>query len=338
MSASWGDYDNDGYLDLYICKYYASNELYHNNGNGTFSLITNAGVEDIRDSERAVWVDYNNDRYLDLYVVNREQDNRFYKNNGNGRFTEMSGQLGLNNTEIGKNCVWGDIDNDGDLDVFVANIGGNNLYLNNLTSFTDVSTVKNVRYSGNGWESWGACFNDINGDGNIDLFTVGGSESGYDATALFINSGSASNYIFADATASSGISSVLMYATSCSFADYDNDGDPDVFITTNNENVLFRNEKGDDSNSFLKVKVQGKGSGATNTFGFGCKVKVYETLAPSIFRVKEIGNHSEPPEALFGLTEGKTYTVEVYFPCTSQTVTVENITVPRTEALIVEEP
>ncbi len=338
VAAAWGDYDNDGYLDLYLCKYYTNNELYHNNGNGTFSLIVNTTVRDIRDSEGAVWVDYNNDGYIDLYVVNREQDNKFYKNNGDGTFTEISGQAGLNNTEIGKNCIWGDVDNDGDFDVLVANIGTNTLYLNNLTSFTDVSAAKNALYSGYGWESWDASFSDINGNGNIDFFTVGGSESNYEATALMVNAGAASDYIFGDITQSSGISSTSMIATSCAFADCDNDGDPDIFVTTNSSDVLLLNQKEDNNNDFLKVRIRGKGSSATNSFGLGCKVKVYETGSPSVFWFKELRNGSEPPELLFGLTEGKTYTVEVYFPATAQTSTVDNITIPRTQPLVVEEP
>lgn len=338
VAAAWGDYDNDGYLDLYICKYYANNELYHNNGNGTFSLIVDAAVRDIRDSEGASWVDFNNDGYCDLYVVNREQDNRFYKNNGDGTFTEISGQMGLNNTEIGKNGVWEDIDNDGDFDLYLANIGGNNLYLNNLTSFTDASLSKNVRYTGNGWENWDASFADVNGNGNVDLFTTGGSESGYDPTALFINYGSAYGYVFNDVAASAGITSTTLNATSCAFADYDNDGDPDIFVTTNSNNVLFGNQKGDDTNNFLKVRIHGKGSGSTNSFGFGCTVKIYETGTPSSFWLKELRNGSEPPELLFGLTEGRIYTAEIYFPATGQTSTIGNITLPRAEPLLVEEP
>ena len=78
-SAAWGDYDNDGRLDLYICKYYAENEIYHNNGDGTFTEVE-AGIGDKRDSEKAIWVDYDNDGDLDLYVVNREQAKALYRN------------------------------------------------------------------------------------------------------------------------------------------------------------------------------------------------------------------------------------------------------------------
>ncbi len=337
IDAVWGDYNNDGYIDLYLCKYYAENELYHNNGDGTFSLTVGSGVRDVRDSEGAVWVDYNNDGYIDLYVVNREQDNRFFENNGDGTFTEISGTLGLNNTEIGKNCVWSDFDNDGDFDAYVANIGVNNLYVNNLTNFSDAGASKNVRYSAYGWESWDAVWGDFDGDGNDDIFSVGGSESNYEATSLFINSGQLYGYVFGDITGNSGVSAISLKATSCSAADYDNDGDPDIFITTNNENVLYQNQKTSNSYDFLKVRIKGKGSGFTNRYGFGCKVKVYEKNTPSIFWYKEIRSGSEPPELLFGLEKGKTYTVEVIFPGPDKKSITEDVTIPRIQPLLITE-
>lgn len=346
IEAVWGDYNNDGYLDIYLCKYYAPNELYHNDGDGTFSLVTNSAVRDIRDSEGAVWVDYNNDGYIDLYVVNREQDNKFYKNNKDGTFTDISGELGLNNTEIGKSCAWADFDNDGDFDVYIANIGANNLYIcNNFTNFEDTGLEKNVKYTGYGWESWDASCGDFNGDGNIDLVSVGGSESEYQATALFVNSGEIYGFIFGDITQASGLSSVSLFATSCSFADYDNDGDPDIFVTTNpvsyiptySGNVLFKNQKEDDSNSFLKVRVKGKGSGFTNKFGIGCKVNVFKEGESMPSWVKEFRSGSQPPELLFGLQKGKTYTIEVIFPGPDKRSVTEYVTIPRSEPLIIEE-
>ena len=339
-------YYNDGYLDLYLCKYYAENELYQNNGDGTFSLTIGSGLRDIRDSETAVWVDYNNDGYTDLYVVNREQDNRFFENNTDGTFTEISGALGLNNTEIGKNCVWADFDNDGDFDVYIANIGANNLYINdNFTTFTETGTEKNVRYSAYGWESWDAEWGDFDGDGNIDLFTVGGSESSADATSLFKNSGQLFKYVFGDITDNSGIAAVSLLATSCSIADFDGDGDPDIFITTNpniqgtikGENFLYRNQKVSNSYDFLKVRVKGKGAGFTNRFGIGCKVKVYEKESTTPFWYKEIRSGSDPPELLFGLEKGKTYTVEVIFPGPDKKSITEDVTIPAAQPLLIEE-
>ncbi len=338
IAAVWGDYNNDGYLDLYLCKYYAENELYHNNGDGTFSLTIGSGLRDIRDSEGAVWVDYNNDGYIDLYVVNREQDNRFFKSNTDGTFTEISGTTGLNNTEIGKNCAWSDFDNDGDFDVYIANIGANSLYINdNFTTFTETSPEKNVRYSAYGWESWDAVWGDFDGDGDVDLFTVGGSESNYNATSLFINSGQIYGFVFGDITDNSGIAASSLLATSCSIADYDDDGDPDIFITTNNENALYQNQKVSNSYDYLKVRVKGKGAGFTNRFGIGCKVKVYEKGSTTPFWFKEIRSGSGPQELLFGLEKEKTYTVEVIFPGSDKKSVTEDVTIPRAQPLLIEE-
>jgi len=166
---------------------------------------------------------------------------------------------------------------------------------------------------------------------------VGGSESNYEAPSLFINSGQIFGYVFGDITDDSGVSAISLKATSCSAADYDNDGDPDIFITTNNENVLYRNQKASNSYDFLKVRVKGKGSGFTNRYVLGCKVKVYEKNTPSTFWYKEIRSGSEPPELLFGLEKGKTYTVEVIFPGPDKKSVTEDVTIPRVQPLLIEE-
>ena len=216
---------------------------------------------------------------------------------------------------------------------------------NNFINFEDEGLVKNARYTGNGWESWDTSWEDFNGDGNIDLVSVGGSESGYQATALFMNSGEIYGFIFGDITQASGLSGASLFASSCSFADYDNDGDPDIFVTTNpvsyiptyKGNVLLENRKGDDSNSFLKVRVKGKGSGFTNRFGIGCKVNVFKEgeSMPSWF--KEFRSGSQPPEILFGLEKDKTYTVEVIFPGPDGKSAAEDVTIPKGEPLVIEE-
>jgi hypothetical protein len=128
VGAAWGDYDNDGFLDVFVANYGQSNELYHNNGNGTFTRVTTGSiVNDPAQSISTAWGDYDNDGYLDLFVGNRNGTKNFlYHNNGDGTFTRVtSGPITEGNDENG-GCAWGDYDNDGFLDLYVSNLGPNN--------------------------------------------------------------------------------------------------------------------------------------------------------------------------------------------------------------------
>jgi hypothetical protein len=132
---AWGDYDNDGHLDLFVAG--RTNLLYHNKGDGTFEKI-NSGemVNDVtlNESIGCSWVDYDNDGYLDLFVVNVSDKNFLYHNNGNGTFTKVnSGSLVNDDPTLSHiDAAWADYDNDGFMDVvIVANAGHNSLFHNN---------------------------------------------------------------------------------------------------------------------------------------------------------------------------------------------------------------
>ena len=243
--AAWGDYDGDGDLDLYICKYYFRNSLYHNNGSGSFSEVgVTAGVADIRDSEDAAWADYDDDGDLDLYVVNREQNNAFYKNNGDGSFSDVAGALSLDNTDVGRSARWVDFDRDGDLDLFLANVGANALYRNDGGSFVDVADGDMKSISG-AWVSWIGAWGDFDADGWTDVFVANGAEakSGQVSPLLRNNNG-----IFSDVTAASGISAAGASAMSAGVAYYDGDCDLDLYVVnsrypTFEANQLYRNNQ-----------------------------------------------------------------------------------------------
>ncbi len=122
LGASWGDYDGDGYADLFVANNQKQNLLFHNEGNGSFTKIT-AGeiITDQAISYSATWGDYDNDGDLDLFVANRGGGNFLYRNDG-ASFTRMKdGPIATDN--FGSiSASWGDYDNDGDLDLFVANV------------------------------------------------------------------------------------------------------------------------------------------------------------------------------------------------------------------------
>ncbi len=125
-ACAWGDYDNDGYLDLFVTQNSNAGRpkslLYHNDRNGNFTRITQGDiVNDLGDSTGCAWGDYDNDGFLDLFVANRDRSNFLYRNNGDGTFAKITSGAIVNDGGISVGCAWGDYDNDGFLDLFVAN-------------------------------------------------------------------------------------------------------------------------------------------------------------------------------------------------------------------------
>ena len=153
--SSWIDFDNDGYLDLFVINGRDSipmnNFLYHNNGDGTFTRITTGDiVNDGGNSYSSTWGDYDNDGYLDLFVANSVQ-NFLYHNNGDSTFTKITTGSIVNDVGNSIGQSWCDYDNDGDLDLFLANNNENNaLYSNNGDgTFTKITTGVVVNDGGN---------------------------------------------------------------------------------------------------------------------------------------------------------------------------------------------
>jgi len=124
---SWGDYNNDGWLDLYVTNDGQKNFLYKNNRNGTFTKILNGSmVNDIAGSFGCNWGDYDNDGDLDLFVANNYlQKNALYRNDENDNFTKITNEIVANEISSSVGASWGDYNNDGKLDLFVVNQGYN---------------------------------------------------------------------------------------------------------------------------------------------------------------------------------------------------------------------
>jgi hypothetical protein len=182
LTIATADYDNDGDLDIFCGTQTnygtATNFLYRNNGNGTFTDVTTAsGLITLAYTWGADWGDFDNDGDMDLYIGNSNAANQLYQNNGNGTFTEVGVQYGVADPTSTFSCGWGDYDNDGDLDLYVANAstGIDKLYRNDGSTFTDVAVqagTNDTRHSA--CISWG----DFNNDGFLDLYLVNnGSEN-----------------------------------------------------------------------------------------------------------------------------------------------------------------
>ncbi len=269
MGVAAGDYDNDGFVDLYVTGV-NRNQLFHNNGDGTFTDVTEkAGVSGIVSklgkawSVAAGWFDYNNDGLLDLLVVNYlnysvktatpcvqqgrpaycspvdflGMPNILYRNNGDGTFTDVSEQSHISQyVGKGMGLAFADYDNDGYTDIFVSNDTFENYLLHNNRdgTFTNVAMLSGVAYNafGNAIAGMGADFRDVDNDGRPDIFETAMFGEGF---PLYKNLGGGQ---FQDVTATAGLSALTSRSTAWGVGifDFDNDGNKDLF--TANADIL----------------------------------------------------------------------------------------------------
>ncbi|MHB1560339.1 MAG: CRTAC1 family protein [Isosphaeraceae bacterium] len=360
-SAAWGDYDNDGLVDVFVCGEYLPPggkplnkpgdprnrcRLYHNEGNGRFkNVAAAAGVLNERCGKGSAWGHYDGDGRLDLFVSNMGQPCRLYHNEGNGRFKDVAPELGVTGADMSFACWFWDYDNDGRLDLYVndyratvaevlasamgVKIAGSShprLYHNlGEGEFREVSADLGLDRA---MAPMGVNFGDVDNDGFLDLYLGTGDMSyeGLDVKLMFRN---IEGQGFEDVTGSSGTGH-LQKGHGVSFADYDGDGDLDLFVELGGAtpgdqayNALFRNPG--TGRHWLKAKRVGT---RTNLAALGASLRV-DLLAPdgqirSIHRT--IGNNSSfggnPLVETIGLAEAtRVASITVLWPTsrTSQT-------------------
>jgi len=257
MGAAAADYDGDGWQDLYVTNY-GTNVLFHNNGDGTFTNVTDkAGVAAPNWSTCATWFDYDNDSKLDLFVSSFVQysgtgtifcgDNKIgrryycvprvfkprtsflFRNEGGGRFVDVSRDSGIA-TLLGKSfgSVATDVNNDGLMDLFVANDTlANFLFVNKgKGKFEEVGLIAGVAYSDSGAprSGMGVDATDFDGDGWQDLFVANIDQELF---SLYQNQ---KDLGFVDKPGEIGQATRLLSGWGLKFFDYDNDGDPDLIL------------------------------------------------------------------------------------------------------------
>jgi len=297
MGVTVGDYDNDGFEDIYVTNYNSS-ILYHNNGDGTFTDVTaKAGVDNPYWGVGAAFIDYDRDGKLDLFVGNylkfdpnyrlyytadafpgpldyEGSSNRLFHNNGDGAFTDVTQKSGIfNKAGRAMGVTVSDYDNDGWPDIYIANDTMDSyLYHNNHDgTFANVAQDINVAYGANGeaTSAMGPIFGDYDNDGWQDLFV---SDMRYHR--LFHNPGT--EKYFLDTTVETGVAQVSgqYVAWGDGFFDFDNDGWKDIFIVNGGlhwmvpmEDSLLRNsgngtftDVSDRSGSYFKFKKIGRGA------------------------------------------------------------------------------
>ena len=274
-----GDYNNDGFVDLFVLRGAwmreegkFPNSLLKNNGNGTFEDVTEAaGVLSFHPTQTAVWFDFDGDGWLDLFIGNesapgsRSHPCELYHNNRNGTFTEMAAAAGMAVRAYVKAVAAGDYNNDGRPDLYLSIKGRENILFRNDGpsgdagwKFTDVTATAGV---GMPIESFPAWFFDYDNDGNEDLFVAGysikdvgdiaadylGRANQGTRARLYHNLGNAT---FADVTREARLDRVL-HAMGSNFGDLDNDGWLDFYLGTGDPDLLtivpnrmFRNAEG----------------------------------------------------------------------------------------------
>jgi len=259
MGAAVGDYDNDGFEDLYVTNY-GANTLYHNNGDGTFTDVTaRSGVAAAGWSASAGFFDYDNDGRLDLFITRYVdwgfQNNRYcgerkpgyrsychpdnyegmtdllYRNNGDGTFSDVSERSGIAKS-VGKGLgvSFADYDNDGFVDIYVANDSVQSFLFHNNGdgTFAEIGLLAGVGFNEDGktFAGMGVDFADYDNDGRPDIFVTDLSNERY---RLFRQNPDGT---FRDVTNSTGVGGAtqLFSGWSTRFFDYDDDGWKDLFV------------------------------------------------------------------------------------------------------------
>lgn len=277
-TASWGDYDNDGLLDLYVTRSGGTiatnkNLLFHNEGGNAFTkVLTGTPVTDAFISRSVNWTDIDSDGDLDLFVTNEnDQNESLYRNDGAGVFTKLTNGPLLNDGGKTMSSSWGDYDNDGDLDVFLANDQGNDGLFRNEGQF-NFTKITSDTVSNCGGNSFSSAWSDIDNDGDLDLFVT----NSFGTTTLwpnflFLNNGNGSFTRVGNTAPATD----LDWSYGCAFGDYDNDGFEDLAVATCRYNsvdrpdLLYHNDG--NSNNWITIKLVGT---ITNKSAIGTKIRV----------------------------------------------------------------
>ena len=374
ISATFADYDRDGDLDLFLAHWGIgpqtdTQSLWRNDGSGAFTsasvesgladqLITRNSNNTLQDySFTGTFSDIDGDHDPDILLTSDFKTSKVFRNNGDATFTDITDKE-LIIDQNGMGSAVGDFDNDGDMDWFVTSIieqtdqeddkYGNRLYVNNgLGIFGDATLGAGV--DDGGW-GWGACMEDFDNDGDLDIFHVNGwpvtdgggeddpNDYSVDRVRYFENQG---DRTFVETAEAAGLTDRGQGRGVACF-DSDRDGDLDLLITNNQgeESVVFYENQLSaiyeiqlsEVNHYLPIKLTGSGA---NTHGIGSWIEVRTSAATQVREIRA-GNHyvsQNPAEAHFGLGAETTADVKVRWPDGAET----NLTSVAVDRLLVIE-
>ncbi len=358
------DYDRDGHLDLFVASYIdldlksaplpetgpclykgltvacgppglagGVNALYRNNGNGTFTDVSEkAGVTKTNGTYGlgVLVADFDNDGWPDIYVANDSSPAALYHNNKNGTFTDIGVEAGCafsvdGKPQAGMGVTAGDYDRDGWLDIFKTNFAGDtsSLYHNiGKGVFDDVTFAAGVGVNTR-WLGWGCGFVDVDNNGWLDVFLVNGhvypeverltTEAGYAQRKVLYQN--LQNGRFADVSEQVGGAVIEPTpARGCAFGDFDNDGRMDILINPVNAVPELLRAESVNQNNWIKIKTIGTKS---NRSGIGARVKCVTADGSQIDEVRSGGSYYSQNDLRvhFGLGRNqKVKSIEIRWP------------------------
>ena len=365
QTGAWADYDNDGDLDLYIGNEWSSalsapSQLFRNEGDGTFTDVAeDAGVTNDAFAKAVIWGDYDGDRWPDLYVSNFGA-NRLYRNNGDGTFTDVAAPLGVTGPTASFPAWFWDFDNDGALDLYVAAYDADIEHLAASALGLPVEAELAHLYRGTGDGAFeevasryglgrptapmGSNFGDLDNDGYLDFY-LGTGRPPYHTIMPSVMYRNRRGAGFDDVTYSGGFGH-LQKGHAVVFADFDNDGDQDVFEQMGGaypgdrfNNALYENPGF--GHHWATIHLVGVRS---NRSAIGARIRVVVVengTRRSIYRHVTSGGSfgANPLRQTIGLgTASRIETLEVFWPTTGRTQTLTDVPVDRVLRIVEDEP